>query len=232
MGLSAPIGEKAFANSVFWQTLQLSLAVLGVSLALAVFAAAFSDLLDDARRERNTDALTETLNRRGFEETVAARLRNPEGRASLVLCDVDHFKRVNDVHGHDVGDAVLKTLGRLLLDIARNRDVVGRFGGEEFLVFLPAADLQEAKMCAERLRTAVAGYRFPHLPDGEMVTASFGVAERRPGEPWESLFNRADTCLYAAKNAGRNRTVTALELEDLISPQSAQDAGDVAERGR
>lgn len=93
MGFSAPVGERAFANSVFWQTLQLSLAVLGASLALAIFTAAFSDLLDDARRERNTDVLTGTLNRRGLEEAVAAKLRKPERRGSLVLCDIDHQAR-------------------------------------------------------------------------------------------------------------------------------------------
>jgi diguanylate cyclase (GGDEF)-like protein len=209
IGVSPPIGERPFANSVFWQTLQLSIAVLGVSLALAIFAAAFADLLDDARRERNTDPLTGTLNRRGFDEAATAKLTNLEGPASLILCDVDYFKRINDVHGHDIGDAVLKKLGQILLDSVGNNDLVGRFGGEEFLVFLSAADLQGAKMCAESLRTALEGHRFPHLTGNEMVTASFGVVELRPGEPWESLFRRADTCLYAAKNTGRNRTVTA-----------------------
>lgn len=211
MGFAAPVGERPFANSAFWQTLQLSLAVLGASLALSIFAAAFSDLLDDVRRERNTDPLTGTLNRRGFDEAVAARLKKLGGPASLVLCDVDHFKRINDLHGHDAGDAVLMMLGRLLLDSAGKDDAVGRFGGEEFVVFLAATGLQEATMRAERLRTAVAAQRFPHLQDGEMVTASFGVAEFRPGEPWEGLFKRADTCLYAAKNAGRNRTVAAVD---------------------
>lgn len=220
IGLTAPAGERAFANSVFWQTLQLSLAVLGVSLALAIFAAAFSDLLDDARRERNTDPLTGVLNRRGFEEAVAVRLRSPGDWASLVMCDVDHFKRVNDIHGHDVGDAVLKTVGRILLDIVGDNDVVGRFGGEEFLVFLAAGDLEDAKRCAERLRAAVAGHRFPHLPDSERVTASFGVAELEPGEAWENLFKRADTCLYAAKKAGRNCTVAVLDPEASVSAQS------------
>ena len=220
MGFSAPIGERPFANSVFWQTLQLSIAVLGVSLALAIFAAAFSDLLDDARRERNTDPLTGTLNRRGFDDAVAAKLKKLGGPASLVLCDVDHFKRINDLHGHDVGDAVLMTLGRLLLDSAGNGDAVGRFGGEEFVVFLPATGLQQATACAERLRVAVAGHPFPHLKDGEMVTASFGVAELRPGELWESLFKRADTCMYAAKNAGRNRTVAADPQPDVVAAQA------------
>lgn len=220
LGLSAPAGERPFANSVFWQTLQLSLAVLGAALALAIFAAAFSDLLDDVRRERNTDPLTGTLNRRGFDDAVAARLKKLAGPASLVLCDVDHFKRINDLHGHDAGDAVLMMLGRLLLDSAGIEDAVGRFGGEEFVVFLPAAGLQEATACAERLRAAVAGHRFPHLQDGEMVTASFGVAELRPGEPWESLFKRADTGLYAAKNAGRNRTVAAVEPADAMAAQA------------
>lgn len=220
MGFAAPVGERPFANSVFWQTLQLSLAVLGAGLALAIFAAAFSDLLEDVRRERNTDPLTGTLNRRGFDDAVAAKLKKVAGPASLVVCDVDHFKRINDLHGHDAGDAVLRMLGRLLLDSAGIEDAVGRFGGEEFVVFLPATGLQDATARAERLRAAVAGHPFPHLQDGEMVTASFGVAELRPGEPWESLFKRADTCLYAAKNGGRNRTVAAVEPRDAIAEQT------------
>ncbi|WP_109806974.1 sensor domain-containing diguanylate cyclase [Sphingosinithalassobacter portus] len=207
IGFSAPVGERAFANSIFWQTLQLSLAVLGVSLALAIFAAAFSDLLDDARHDRTIDALTGTLNRHGLEEAVAARMKKPEGPTSVVLCDVDHFKRINDSHGHDVGDAVLKAIGSILRDAARQKDLIGRFGGEEFLILLSDADLKKATQCAERLRLAVASHDFPLLSESESVTASFGVAERRPGETWESLFKRADICLYAAKHAGRNRII-------------------------
>jgi diguanylate cyclase (GGDEF)-like protein len=209
IGLSAPAGERAFANSVFWQTLQLSLAVLGVSLALAILVAAFSDLLEDTRRERNTDELTGILNRRGFEEAVRVSLAGSADGGSLVLCDVDYFKRVNDTHGHDAGDAVLKAMGRLLRETARKDDIVGRFGGEEFLIFLPAADLTQATQCAERVRNVVAGYRFPFVSDGEILTASFGIATLAPGETWESLFKRADTCLYAAKRAGRNCSVAA-----------------------
>ncbi|MDT1842623.1 GGDEF domain-containing protein, partial [Acinetobacter baumannii] len=89
------------------------------------------------------------LNRRGFDEAVAAKLKKLSWPASLVLCDVDHFKRINDLHGHDAGDAVLMMLGRLLLDSAGIKDAVGRFGGEEFVVFLPATGLQEATACAE-----------------------------------------------------------------------------------
>ena len=209
IGFSAPIGERAFANSMFWQTLQLSLAVLGASLALAIFAAAFSDLLDDARHARTIDTLTGTLNRHGLEEAIAVRLKRPDEQTCVVLCDVDHFKRINDRHGHDVGDAVLQALGTLLRDATKTTDVVGRFGGEEFLILLSDTDLQEATLCAERLRLAVASHRFPLLPDTEVVTASFGVGELGPGEDWKTLFKRADTCLYAAKNAGRNRTVAA-----------------------
>lgn len=212
IGFSAPVGERAFANSIFWQTLQLSVAVLGASLALAIFAAAFSDLLEDARRERNTDALTGVLNRRGLEQAVAAHLSKPRARAALVLFDLDYFKRINDLHGHDGGDSVLKTVGQLLRDDARKNDVVGRFGGEEFLVFLPGADLEQARWCAERLRIIVAKQRFPSLPPEEGVTASFGVAAFGPGETWEQLFKRADKCLYAAKKAGRNRIVAAEDL--------------------
>jgi diguanylate cyclase (GGDEF)-like protein len=202
IGFSAPAGLKAFATSPFWLVLQVSLAVLGAALALAVFAAAFSDVIEDLRRERDIDALTGILNRRGFEEAMAG-LAGSDEPASLLLCDVDRFKQVNDLYGHDAGDAVLQALGQILRDVARAGDVVGRFGGEEFMLFLPATDLREASACAERLRAAVAAHHFPHLSPGQRVTASFGVVQLRPGEPW------VESCLYAAKKAGRNRIVTA-----------------------
>lgn len=208
IGFSAPSDIRAFASSTFWQTLQLSLAVLGSALALAVLVAAFSDLLDNLRQERDIDFLTSILNRRGFEDRVATALASLAGPASLVICDLDHFKLINDRHGHDTGDAVLKDFGQILRSMARKRDVVGRLGGEEFALFLPATYLAEAHECAERLRLAVARHTYdpPHVAGS--VTASFGVAQTGTSDTWESLYKRADTNLYAAKQAGRNRTVS------------------------
>src|SRR3954469_283063 len=114
VGLSPPRGELAFANSIFWQTLQLSLAVFGSGLAMAVLAAAISDFIDDIRRERDHDHLAGLFNRRGFEAGISPLLLEDSANASLILCDVDHFKAVNDRFGHQVGDIVLKEIGTVL----------------------------------------------------------------------------------------------------------------------
>ncbi|MDF3813562.1 GGDEF domain-containing protein [Rhodopseudomonas sp. BAL398] len=206
VGVSPPAGELAFADSVFWQTLQLSLAVLGAALAMAILAAAVSDLMDDLRRERDLDHLTGLLNRRGFEAEIAAPMhRAPEG-VSLILCDVDHFKSINDTFGHAVGDVVLKEIGAILRRTARKGDLIGRLGGEEFAVFLPDASLSDAYECAERLRQTIANSQIPGLGN-RSVTASFGVATIQEAGDWAALYKMADSRLYRAKASGRDQTV-------------------------
>lgn len=207
VGLSAPVDRAAFVDSLFWQVLQLSLAVLGAGLAFAILAAAIADVIDDLRRERDFDPLTGVLNRRGFEDQVSMQLKNRRGTASLALCDIDKFKNINDTHGHDVGDNVLREIGRLLRTSARKRDIVGRLGGEEFAVFLPDTDPHEAYECAERLRVAIENGGYATLDTVGPITASFGVGSLAPEEIWQGLYKRVDTRLYQAKRAGRNRTV-------------------------
>lgn len=208
VGFSLPVDRTAFANSVFWQALQLSLAVLGAGLALAILAAAVSDMIDDLRRERDLDPLTGILNRRGFQDRVSAHLhRRGPGDAALALCDIDHFKSINDSLGHDIGDDVLGEVGRLLRGASRKRDIVGRLGGEEFAVFLPDTNEQDAVDYAERLRIAIAQHGFVIPGGARHVTVSFGVGALQPGDDWPSLYKRVDGRLYAAKRGGRNRTI-------------------------
>ncbi|WP_435655388.1 GGDEF domain-containing protein [Brucella pituitosa] len=208
IGFSAPFDKAAFGNSMFWQALQLSLAVLGTGLALAILAAAIADVIDDLRQERDIDSLTGILNRRGFEERVFAHLQKHEtGGVSLVLCDIDNFKSINDTYGHATGDSVLREVGHVLRKSARRGDIVGRLGGEEFSVLLPDTDHREAYECAERLRTAIERNRFSGVASKEQLTASLGVGTLKSKDTWLSLYKRVDARLYEAKRTGRNRTI-------------------------
>jgi len=124
---------------------------------------------------------------------------------SLVIVDVDHFKKINDSHGHAAGDLVLVQIAEALLDEAGAHDLLARFGGEEFIVVMPGYTLAEAVAKAERLRAHIAAL----APNGITVTASFGVATLAEGEDYEGLFRRADGAVYRAKNAGRNGVMAA-----------------------
>jgi diguanylate cyclase (GGDEF)-like protein len=167
------------------------------------------ELLDLA----NLDPLTRLLNRRKLQEVLTdevARANRYQTPLSLLLLDIDHFKVINDTHGHDAGDAVLVELaGRLGMGL-RQVDRLARFGGEEFVVVAPGIDLPAAAELAERLRGAVAGKDFAAAG---RVTASFGVAGYAPGEQPEAMIKRADEALYRAKTGGRNK------VECETSPQ-------------
>lgn len=160
--------------------------------------------------ESLTDALTGVGNRRRFEQALQIeinRAHRGEGPLSAVMADVDHFKRVNDEHGHGVGDQVLADFGEFLKSQTRTTDVVARFGGEEFVILLPHTDLAQATLKAEQFRTALEARVIIAL--GRPVTASFGAAELADGEGGESFFARIDAALYRAKAEGRNRVAAA-----------------------
>lgn len=155
-----------------------------------------------------TDPLTGVGNRRRFDEALPleiSRASRTGGKLSLFMADLDHFKRVNDNHGHEAGDNVLAAFGTLLRQQTRDTDIVTRFGGEEFVGLLPHTDLQHALITAERIRGAFSNCRVEPLRDP--VTVSFGVVELAPGEKGDLLLKRADMALYRAKQLGRNRVV-------------------------
>jgi diguanylate cyclase len=171
------------------------------------------------------DRLTGAWNRRRFEETasaemaLASRRRSP---VSVALLDLDHFKRVNDVRGHGVGDAVLAGSAATFRKELRISDVLVRWGGEEFLVLLPATGVAGATVLAEKLRRALE--RTPFATAGT-VTVSVGVAEHIPEETLASWIERADRALYRAKAAGRNRVVS----DDTPSPKGAFPSHNILE---
>ncbi|WP_216324214.1 GGDEF domain-containing protein [Deinococcus aestuarii] len=155
-------------------------------------------------RHAHVDDLTGLLNRRAFDHALniaAAQVSRQPGPLSLITFDLDAFKRVNDTHGHPVGDRVLRDLAVLARREGRAGDVLARWGGEEFVWLLPGADRVAAARAAERLRAAVEAHDFRV----GRVTLSLGVAVWRPGDDPQTLFRRADELLYAAKHGGRNR---------------------------
>lgn len=167
--------------------------------------------LAEAEEVSVKDSLTSVSNRRGYDIAVAkamaeaSTLRTP---LSLVICDLDHFKKINDMHGHPVGDEVLKIFAGILAENVRFGDTVARYGGEEFVVILTMTDAAGAAKVAERMRTQMAARRLALARNGEAlgnVTASFGIAQFVLGDTADGLLARADAQLYEAKTSGRNR---------------------------
>jgi len=153
------------------------------------------------------DALTNVMNRHGIGQFIAA-LGITRVTASVIVIDLDHFKRINDERGHAVGDRVLRTMGEILASAIRNTDAVGRWGGEEFVLVCPGASLANAADLAEKLRHRIMQTSF--IPEHPLpITASFGVATSRESQGFEDVFRQADQALYLAKNRGRNCVVCA-----------------------
>lgn len=186
------------------------------------FVSICKDVSDMVRRERdlreqaNSDRLTGLSNRHAGEEALHAlwqQAQLDDGKGfSVILADIDHFKRLNDTHGHLAGDRVLRAVARCLAEHSRTGDLAIRWGGEEFLLLLPGSDLHAALASAERLRKAC------HQLEDEQAghpSLSFGVAEVRLGESIEQLIARADMALYGAKQSGRNQVRAAVQgVED------------------
>jgi diguanylate cyclase (GGDEF)-like protein len=158
-------------------------------------------------RYATVDELTGSPNRRVFLarlESEVDRCSRLGTRLSVVFVDIDHFKRINDDHGHQVGDSVLKGIFARLEDSLRAYDFVGRYGGDEFVMALPGNDAEGGAAVAERLRESVQESAMGNVPG---VTVSLGVAQLERGMNAEDLLRNADMALYRAKNGGRNRTV-------------------------
>lgn len=163
-------------------------------------------------RLAETDPLTGSYNRRAFfNRARAAVAQDPRPDAvSAILLDIDHFKRINDEHGHDVGDAAIKAVAGLL----EAEGIAGRLGGEEFAVALPGQRLADAETIAARLRLKASDLLIRSPKGPVRLTCSFGVSEWSEGETVEGLLKRADIALYEAKTTGRNRVVSA--MTDLV----------------
>ena len=176
--------------------------------------------MESIKTQSLLDPLTGLANRRAFDESLAeavAQSTSEGAPLSLFIADIDHFKRFNDTWGHTTGDHVLRLVGNCFKSNVKGRDTAARFGGEEFVVILPGTKLLNAMTVADQIRLAVASKNIVKKSTGETlgsITISAGVAQYVPGEDAETMIERADSCLYAAKSSGRNRVVSEQHADD------------------
>ena len=189
--------------------------LIGAGVATTHYGQVLARAEHDYRQASRMDPLTGLLNRGAlidrFEE-LRLQAAHHDSPVSLVVCDLDHFKEVNDQHGHDQGDAVLRDVAAELRSAVRSFDLVYRLGGEEFLIVLPGCELEEARSVAERIRERLSAAR----PGSIAITAALGVAcAQGAGLAFDDLFHAADQALYSAKAGGRDRVVAAGTAEPV-----------------
>jgi diguanylate cyclase len=182
-------------------------------------------------KDSRTDALTGIANRRAFDKGLLRMLQESaeDGQElCLILVDIDHFKRFNDVHGHLVGDLVLRFVAQEMEQCVKGRDLLTRYGGEEFALLLPATPIRGAEMLAESIRAIIEAQVIRDLAGNELdrITISLGVAKYAAGEDSATFVERADACLYKSKSDGRNRVTgqDKLPLADLQRPSVRANA--------
>ncbi len=183
--------------------------------------------LEAMRHEAQTDALTGIANRKVFDaslRTAADESMETGDELSLLMIDIDHFKKFNDTYGHQTGDQVLKVLAQVLVGSVKGQDTAARYGGEEFGIVLPATPLRAAKIVGETIRRKVVGKTLINRKTGEKLgklSVSIGAGRYEAGEPIGKLVARADACLYAAKRRGRDQVVGQddLTVEEALAAE-------------
>jgi len=198
------LGSKR--KGTFGDTVRPTLEVLASHVAVSLANARMLARLEEMA---TLDGLTGLYNKRALTEVGGQKLKSAKRfnkPLSLLVCDIDHFKKVNDTYGHDVGDVVIKGFADVLKRVKRDTDAVGRFGGEEFVVVCEETDERGAELLAERIRTELGAVTFHSELGPVQVTCSIGVAPfGSAGQSWEQLFKATDEALYASKRGGRNR---------------------------
>jgi diguanylate cyclase len=167
--------------------------------------------IEEQRKKAMHDALTGLPNRESYQQRVKQeihRIKRYGGSMSLMVCDIDLFKRINDNYGHLAGDKVLKIIAKSLQRNLRDSDFIARFGGEEFVALMPETSAEEAKLVAEKLRVKVESSPFNFKKEPVQITISFGISQFALGETIEEVFERADKALYKAKENGRNQVIS------------------------
>lgn len=191
------------------ETYRLGFSAFAAYLVFSTVAALYRFILDKYREELrsllDSDYLTGVLTRRALFSRLKS-INCDKSPYSVIMADIDNFKQINDLFGHQAGDKVLKELGEILKENLRRNDFVGRYGGEEFLIVLPNTDKERAKFVAEKLRKFIENRQFSF--PGKRITVSFGVADCREGRKVENVLELADRRLYKAKKSGKNRVVS------------------------
>ena len=171
----------------------------------------FQEANEQLQKMSRTDGLTGLFNRRYWEEQCEMEFKRTQrsgGRSSLIILDIDHFKKINDTYGHPAGDQVIKTMSRIITQAIRETDVAGRYGGEEFTIILPDTDSKQATIVSERIRTLAENMSVEYEEHIIRFTVSLGVAQMNIAYATHSVWiDRADKGLYEAKEGGRNRSV-------------------------
>lgn len=196
---------SAYVSTNYAVVSQSITAVLIVAVGLMLLAVLTLDIMAVERGRAERDSLSGLANRRGFEKAVKRVIdRRGEHQNALILCDLDHFKSINDTYGHHAGDMVINAFGTMIAAQAGSGAIVGRIGGEEFAVFLQDTSPSMAVAVAETLRIGVRTMMIPGLPGGFVVTASFGVTALPARGDLAAALRDADVALYSAKRGGRD----------------------------
>jgi diguanylate cyclase (GGDEF)-like protein len=222
LGIASPTGPEVVVVAISFAVILLRTVVLGyyatyIRLRILEKAHSLEIAVDAAEQLAAQDALTGALNRRVILPAITEQIslcQRKDLPACVAMLDIDRFKAVNDTFGHLVGDAVLKRIARTIAERIRQADQFGRYGGEEFILLLPATRLDEGMTLLERIREAIASIAWPDLPAGYRITLSGGLTDVRPEDMFMDVITRADRALYTAKNNGRNRVCRY----DLIVP--------------
>lgn len=198
------------SHSPAWLMMLAANLLLGLWFVGVVLIVVVREVIAKIQSERDVDPLTQLLNRRAFFERAPALLnQRDESSWALLVCDVDHFKQINDTLGHAAGDEALKVVANVLMSSVRQDDLVARFGGEEFVVMLRCADIDEAKAVANRIRMQLCIDTLPNM--ARELTASFGAVILDSAADISAALSLADSFLYHAKQTGRNKVVSAFD---------------------
>lgn len=227
--LAAAIGSgatpQAYLGSTYAAISQATGAVLLIANGLLMLLIIVRDSMAEMTARSETDTLSGLLNRRGFEDRADKLLATTQRAGipgAMLVADLDHFKSINDTFGHEAGDRVIAAFAEVLETFADPRSVMGRLGGEEFAVFMPATNLATARLYAEGVRSGFSSMAISGLPQGLAVSASFGVAPLEPSDSLSDLLRRSDAALYEAKKSGRDRV--CVSGSDATAPHAGTRA--------